>query len=201
MNRKFGATVAALALTTGLVACSEDEGDVTEVEATETNTVTASEDAGASGSESEGADASESEGADASESEGAGAGAADGDTTELTTKDGEKVVVPSKAANAQEELGLGNWGDPISVETKDDGATLIEYDADKNIVYSEETGAVPLVGMIAETWKKDGGLDNEIGLPLKAEDKRDDNNGWIQDFQNGTIEWLEENGEFGAKIS
>lgn len=195
MNRKFGATVAALALTTGLVACSEGEGDVTEVEATETNTVTASEDAGASGSESEGADASESEGA------GAGAGAADGDTTELTTKDGEKVVVPSKAANAQEELGLGNWGDPISAETKDNGATLIEYDADKNIVYSEETGAVPLVGMIAETWKKDGGLDNEIGLPLKAEDKRDDNNGWIQDFQNGTIEWLEENGEFGAKIS
>lgn len=189
MNRKFGATVAALALTTGLVACSEGEGDVTEVEATETNTVTASEDAGASGSESEGADASKSE------------GAADGDTTELTTKDGEKVVVPSKAANAQEELGLGNWGDPISVETKDDGATLIEYDADKNIVYSEETGAVPLVGMIAETWKKDGGLENEIGLPLKAEDKRDDNNGWIQDFQNGTIEWLEENGEFGAKIS
>ena len=60
---------------------------------------------------------------------------------------------------------------------------------------------MPLVGMIAETWKKDGGLDNEIGLPLKAEDKRDDNNGWIQDFQNGTIEWLEENGEFGAKIS
>ena len=192
MNRKFGATVAALALSAGLVACSEGEGDVEEVEATETNTVT---------SAAEGADASESEGADASESEGAGAEGADGDTTELTTQSGEKVVVPSAAANATDELGLGNWGEPIAAETNDDGATLIEYDADKNIVYSEETGAVPLVGEIANTWKKEGGLNSEVGLPLKAEDKRDDNNGWIQDFQNGTIEWLEENGEFGAKIS
>lgn len=192
MNRKFGATVAALALSAGLVACSEGEGDVEEVEATETNTVT---------SAAEGADASESEGADASESEGAGAEGADGDTTELTTQSGEKVVVPSAAANATDELGLGNWGEPIAAETNDDGATLIEYDADKNIVYSEETGAVPLVGEIANTWKKEGGLNSEVGLPLKAEDKRDDNNGWIQDFQNGTIEWFEENGEFGPKIS
>ncbi len=192
MNRKFGATVAALALSAGLVACSEGEGDVKEVEATETNTVT---------SAAEDADASASEGADASESEGAGAAGADGDTTELTTQGGEKVVVPSAAANATDELGLGNWGDPIAAETNEDGATLIEYDADKNIVYSEETGAVPLVGEIANTWKKEGGLNSEVGLPLKAEDKRDDNNGWIQDFQNGTIEWLEENGEFGAKIS
>lgn len=192
MNRKFGATVAALALSAGLVACSEGEGDVEEVEATETNTVTsAAEDTAA-----EGADASESEGADASESEGA-----DGDTTELTTQGGEKVVVPSAAANATDELGLGNWGEPIAAETNEDGATLIEYDADKNIVYSEETGAVPLVGEIANTWKKEGGLNSEVGLPTKAEDKREDNNGWIQDFQNGTIEWLEENGEFGPKIS
>lgn len=195
MNRKFGATVAALALSAGLVACSEGEGDVEEVETTETNTVTsAAEDTAA-----EGADASESEGADASE--GAGAEGADGDTTELTTQSGEKVVVPSAAANATDELGLGNWGEPIAAETNDDGATLIEYDADKNIVYSEETGAVPLVGEIANTWKKEGGLNSEVGLPLKAEDKRDDNNGWIQDFQNGTIEWFEENGEFGPKIS
>ena len=192
MNRKFGATVAALALSTGLVACSEGEGDVKEVEATETNTVTSS--AAADDTATESASASESEGADAG-------AAADGDTTELTTQDGEKVVVPSAAANAPEELGLGNWGDPFNVETNDDGATLIEYDAEKNIVYSEETGAVPLVGEIAKTWKKDGGLKNEIGLPTKAEDKRSDDNGWIQDFQNGTIEWLEENGEFGAKIS
>ena len=199
MNRKFGATVAALALSAGLVACSDGEGDVDEVEATETNTVTsAAEDTAAEDTATEDVDASESEGADASDAEGAGA---EGDTTELTTQDGEKVVVPSAAANATEELGLGNWGEPIAAETNDDGATLIEYDADKNIVYSEETGAVPLVGEIANTWKKEGGLNSEVGLPTKAEDKRDDNNGWIQDFQNGTIEWFEENGEFGPKIS
>lgn len=193
MNRKIGASIAALALTTGLVACSSDEGDTTEVEATETSVETVtSETADASGSESA------SESADASGSESAGA---EGDTVELTTQDGEKVVVPAAAANAPEELGLGNWGDPYNVETTEDGKTLIEYDADKNIVYSKETGAVPLVGEIANTWKKDGGLKNEIGLPKKAEEKRSDDNGWIQEFENGTIEWLEENGEFGAKIS
>ncbi|WKK61223.1 hypothetical protein QYQ98_09430 [Corynebacterium sp. P3-F1] len=185
MNRKFGAAAAAIALSAGLVACSNDEGDVKEVEATETDTATVT----SATAESETA---------ASEAD---AAAADGETTEITTQDGEKVVVPAAAANAPEELGLGNWGDPFNVETTEDGATLIEYDAEKNIVYSEETGAVPLVGEIAKTWKKDGGLKNEIGLPLKAEDKRSDDNGWIQEFQNGTIEWLEENGEFGAKIS
>lgn len=194
MNRKFAATAAAIALSTSLVACSNDEAEVNEVEATETNTATVTSATAAGDTATESASASES--ADAS-----GAAAADGETTEITTQDGEKVVVPAAAANAPEELGLGNWGDPFNVETTDDGATLIEYDAEKNIVYSEETGAVPLVGEIAKTWKKDGGLKNEIGLPLKAEDKRSDDNGWIQEFQNGTIEWLEENGEFGAKIS
>lgn len=191
MNRKFGATVAAIALSTSLVACSNDEGDVNEVEATETDTATVTS------ASAEDSAASES----ASETDATDAAAAEGETTEITTQDGEKVVVPAAAAKAPEELGLGNWGDPFNVETTEDGATLIEYDAEKNIVYSEETGAVPLVGEIAKTWKKDGGLKNEIGLPLKAEDKRSDDNGWIQEFQNGTIEWLEENGEFTAKIS
>lgn len=196
MNRKFAATAAAIALSTSLVACSNDEGDVAEVEATETNTATATSATAEGDTATESASESASESADAS-----GAAAADGETTEITTQDGEKVVVPAEAANAPEELGLGNWGDPFNVETTEDGATLIEYDAEKNIVYSAETGAVPLVGEIAKTWKKDGGLKNEIGLPLKAEDKRSDDNGWIQEFQNGTIEWLDENGEFGAKIS
>lgn len=192
MNRKFAATAAAIALSTSLVACSNDEAEVNEVEATETNTATVT----SATAEGDTATESASESATASD-----AAAADGDTAEITTQDGKKVVVPAAAANAPEELGLGNWGDPFNVETTEDGATLIEYDAEKNIVYSAETGAVPLVGEIAKTWKKDGGLKNEIGLPLKAEDKRSDDNGWIQEFQNGTIEWLEENGEFGAKIS
>lgn len=194
MNRKFGAAAAAIALSAGLVACSNDEADVNEVEATETDTATVT--SATAESETAASEATDAEATDASD-----AAAAEGETTEITTQDGEKVVVPAAAANAPEELGLGNWGDPFNVETTEDGATLIEYDAEKNIVYSEETGAVPLVGEIAKTWKKDGGLKNEIGLPLKAEDKRSDDNGWIQEFQNGTIEWLEENGEFGAKIS
>jgi len=191
MNRKFAASAAAIALSASLVACSNDEGEVEEVEATETNVATVT----SATAEGDTATESASDSADATD-----AAAADGETTEITTQDGEKVVVPAAAANAPEELGLGNWGDPFNVETTEDGATLIEYDAEKNIVYSEETGAVPVVGEIAKVWKKDGGLKNEIGLPLKVEDKRSDDNGWIQEFQNGTIEWLEENGEFTAKI-
>nr|VDG62831.1 LGFP repeat [Streptococcus thermophilus] len=190
MNRKLGASVAALALATGLAACSDDadnaEGNVEEVEATETNTETVTEE-----TDAEGAGADEN-------AEGEGE---DGETVEITTQDGETVLVPAAAHQAAEENSGGNWGDPFNVESREDGTTLIEYDADKNIVYSEETGGVPLVGEIANTWKEEGGLDAEIGLPTEAEEKRSDDNGWIQNFQNGTIEWLEENGEFGAKIS
>ena len=181
INRKLGASVAALALATSLAACSDDadnaDGNVEEVEATETNVETVTEETDAEG-----------------EGE-------DGETVEITTQDGESVLVPAAAQEAAEEHSGGNWGDPFNVESREDGTTLIEYDAEKNIVYSEETGAVPVVGEISKTWKEEGGLDAEVGLPTAPEEKRSDDNGWIQDFQNGTIEWLEENGEFGAKIS
>ena len=190
MNRKLGASVAALALATGLAACSDDadnaDGNVKEVEATETNVETVTE-----GAEADDAAADETT---------AGEGE-DGETVEITTQDGESVLVPAAAQEAAEEHSGGNWGDPFNVESREDGTTLIEYDADKNIVYSEETGGVPLVGEIANTWKEEGGLDAEVGLPTAPEEKRSDDNGWIQEFQNGTIEWLEENGEFTAKIS
>lgn len=187
MNRKLGASVAAVALAAGLVACSNDEGDVTEVEATETNVETVT---------SEAADASASDAADASDEN-----AADGDTVELTTEGGEKVLVPAAAANATEELGLGDWGDPVEVESRDDGTTLIEYASDKMIAYSEDGGAVPIIGEISRVWKEQGGLDSDLGLPKAAESVRSDGNGWIQEFANGTIEWLEENGEFTENIS
>lgn len=190
MNRKIGASVAALALATSLVACSDNadnadtDGNVEEVEVTETNMETVTE-----------------ETATESAAEDTAAADAEGETVEITTQDGEKVLVPAEAAKAGEEYGMNNWGDPFNVESREDGTTLIEYDAEKNIVYSEETGAYPVVGEIAKTWKENGGLDNEIGLPVEAESKRSDDNGWIQKFQNGTIEWLEENGAFTAKIS
>ena len=137
MNRKLGASVAALALATGLAACSDDadnaDGNVKEVEATETNVETVTE-----GAEADDAAADETT---------AGEGE-DGETVEITTQDGESVLVPAAAQEAAEEHRGGNWGDPFNVESREDGTTLIEYDADKNIVYSEETGGVPLVGEI-----------------------------------------------------
>lgn len=189
MNRKLGASIAAVALTTTLVACGNDESgnNVEEVQVTETNITTETATDGS-------ADADKSTEADSDAD-------ADGETAELTTQDGEKVLVPAAAAKAADEVGMDNWGDPFNVESREDGTTLIEYDADKNIVYSKKTGAVPIVGEISNTWKAEGGLDAEVGLPTEPEEVREDGNGWIQNFENGTIEWLSENGEFTAKIN
>ena len=173
MNRKITASATALALAVSLAACSNDEGEADKVEATET--------------------AAEGTVTDVVEE--------DTGTVELTTQDGTKVLVPAGAANATEELGLGDWGEPVKVESRQDGTTLIEYDGGKNIIYTADGGPVALVGEIARVWKENGGLDNEIGLPTDAESERDDKNGWIQEFQNGTIEWLEENGVFGERVS
>ncbi len=126
---------------------------------------------------------------------------ASNDTVELTTQDGTKVLVPAKAANATETLGLRDWGEPVTVESRQDGTTLISYDGGQNIVYNPETGPVALVGEIARVWKEHGGLDAEIGVPTGAEKKLEDGTGWTQEFQHGTIEWVQENGSFVERVS
>ena len=52
--------------------------------------------------------------------------------------------------------------------------------------------------MIGETWKEDGALGNEVGLPTAGETEIE--GGWEQTFTNGTIQWTQdEGGEFSAK--
>lgn len=181
MNRKFGASIAALALATGLAACSDNADDqaTEEVMETETNVEVETSQVELESEEAE----------------------ADEETTEITLQDGSTVLVPTAALEAGDEVGLDNWGDPINAENKGD-KWLLEYDAEKNIAYSPETGAQPIVGEIASFWKENGGLDyEEIGMPTAGEVKTDDNDGWTQEFENGTIDWVEEQGEFVANVN
>ena len=54
--------------------------------------------------------------------------------------------------------------------------------------------------MIAETWMSEGGLDAPVGLPTSDEQRVD--NGWTQEFSNGSISWLSDHqGTFSATVS
>ncbi|GAB3086781.1 LGFP repeat-containing protein [Corynebacterium aquatimens] len=183
--RTFGAAAAALALSAGLVACGDDKGETTttetsvvETEATETNvetnTVTPSEDADAAGADAE------------------------GETVEVETQDGEKVLVPAELKKSMDDIERDNWGTPFKVVNEDD-KYLVEYDAEKNVVYSKETGGIKLVGEIARVWKEGGALANPIGIPVEAEAKNADDNGWSQKFENGTISWMVKDGKWTAE--
>ncbi|KAA8730844.1 LGFP repeat-containing protein [Corynebacterium tuscaniense] len=184
MNRKIAASVTALALAVSLAACSNEGDDQEDKNTTATETTSSSE----SGTAEADNDTAEND-------------AADSDTVELTTKDGKKVLVPAKAANATDELGLKDWGEPVTVESREDGTTFIAYDGGNNIVYTPKVGPVAIVGEIARVWKEQGGLDSEIGAPTSTEKALADGTGWAQEFQNGTIEWREENGVFAEHIS
>lgn len=120
------------------------------------------------------------------------------DTTEVESVDGETLTIPAAAAAAGEEA---DFGAPESVDEGPDGQTLVTYADGNHIIYSEETGAQPLVGMIAETWVEEGGFDASVGLPTSPERESDDRAGWTQEFTNGTISWVADDaGEFEADI-
>ena len=111
---------------------------------------------------------------------------------------GEEEVSADLAAAIEEKQA--EWGDVQSVESSDKG-TLATFEGGKHLVYSEETGAQPVIGKIAETWVNEGGLDASVGLPTNPEADATDANGWTQEFSNGTISWTEgEDGQFKADI-
>lgn len=174
--RKFAAGTAALALSATLVSCSDSGsgGDGGETSASETTSSAAEE----SGTEESG------ESTEAA-------------STQVNTADGNTVLVSTALAEEIDAVS-GDWGQPESVEESDAGS-VATFAEGHMLVYSEETGAQPLVGMIGQTWQNDGGLSNPIGLPTAAEQRNEESSGWSQEFQNGTIEWVRgEDGEFTA---
>ena len=184
ISRKLLASAAALSLATGLVACS-DEGESTDgttvVEETATEVDTATETAGADASED--ADATASEDADA-----------EGDTTEIATADGETVMAPSGLAAAIDKYADPAWGEPASIEETANG-WIVSYDGEHYVTWNENTGGAPMWGEIANEWIN-GNHEDALGFPLEAETPLPSESGWIQEFENGTIEWTR--GEDGA---
>ncbi|MDN5581529.1 MAG: LGFP repeat-containing protein [Corynebacterium sp.] len=180
LKRTFTA-VAAGGLLLGAAACSDDDSDsVSDASsAAESGAAEASDAMG--GSESTEAESTESESAEGSEGSG---------DTEL----------PEGLQAAYDEAGgeQGEWGAVQNVESAD-GATLATFD--NGWAVENDSGEVtPLIGMIGETWANDGGLENEIGLPT-APESGDAMQGWTQQFENGTISWMQdEDGTWDADV-
>ncbi|MEJ6550229.1 hypothetical protein PQI66_11815 [Corynebacterium sp. USCH3] len=170
INLKRTATViAAGTLVLGTAACSDDDSSDT---ASETS---ATVESGSTSTEAADGAATTS---DASESE------AEGDSnTEL----------PEGLQSAYDEAGgeHGDWGAVTDVESSD-GATLATFE-NGWAVENADGDVIPLIGKIGETWTDDGGLDNEIGLPTGPE-SGDAMQGWTQQFENGTIAWMQDDG-------
>lgn len=117
-------------------------------------------------------------------------------TTSIESADGAMIEVPAAVA---EEASDAGFSAPTSVETGPEGSTLVTF-PEGLIVNSEATGTYRVVGMIAETWLGEGGLNAAVGLPTGDEETLD--NGWSQQFSNGVISWIDDGtGAFGAEIS
>ena len=123
-------------------------------------------------------------------------GAASGEMKKINTPAGE-VEVPAALASAIDEKSA-EWGDVQDVENSENGS-LATFAEDKLIAFNEESGAQPIIGKIAETWKSEGGLANKVGLPTAPEQA--EGNGWVQEFTNGTIKWMKgESGQYEATV-
>lgn len=196
ITRRFTAGLAAASLSLALVACSDAEdaansaGDAAKSAANE-----ATEKAGSAVADATGAKGSESESEGADASEGA-AGKDSGEKKTISTPAGD-FEVPAAFASAIEEKA-GEWGDVQSIENTDAGS-LATFAEDKLLAFNEESGAQPIIGKIAETWKGDGGLANKVGLPTAPEQA--EGNGWVQKFTNGTIKWMKgASGQYEATV-
>lgn len=201
ITRGLMSGVAAAALSVSLVACSEADdaadkaGDAAE-QATDAAGDAKDKAGDAKDKAGDAADDAKDKAGDAKDkageakdkaSEKAG-DAKDGEMTDVVTADGSKEV-PAKLAEAIDEH-KDTWGAIQTVEQKGDKFLATFDDDSNNLVYSEDTGVVELVGQIGETWKAQGGIDSEIGLPTAEETKATEGTGWTQEFENGTISWL-----------
>lgn len=208
LRTRILAGTAAVTLSFGVVSCSEAEdaansasdaaGSATSAAGSAVNEATKSNDSGEAG-ESSAADSSDSadsaDGTATNEGDSADGSGAEGETTEVEAADGSMITIPSAVAAAAEKAGFTV---PESIEEGTDGQSLVTY-AEGLIANSEESGAQPVVGKIAETWLGEGGLASSIGLPTGPEEATD--NGWTQEFTSGVINWMDDgSGNFTADV-
>ena len=203
MTRRIAGGFAAVTLSVALVACSDAEDTANDAKDTAGSVAADASDAAgsavdeATSEKDKDAESSESEDADGSESE--DADSKDGDTKTVSTANGDQEV-PAALASAIEEK-KAEWGDVQSVESSDKGS-LATFDGGNLLAMAKDGDeAQPIVGKIAETWKEQGGLDAEVGLPKAAEEKATEGKGWTQQFDNGVISWLQdESGKFTSSV-
>ncbi|MGP6173684.1 LGFP repeat-containing protein [Corynebacterium sp. A21] len=146
----------------------------------------------------EGADSSEGAGsADGADGADSGAGEGSGGSTEVEAADGSMLTVPTSVVSAAEQAGFSA---PTAIEEGPNGESLVTFE-EGYIVNSEEGGAQPLIGMIAETWIGEGGLTAGVGLPTAPEEANAEGTGWTQEFTQGVINWVNDgSGNFSADI-
>lgn len=208
MTRRIAGGFAAATLSVALVACSDAEDAADDAKDTAGSvaadaTDTAGSAAAEATSKDDADDADDSEDAEASDSEDADdqddADDKDGATKSIATANGD-VDVPADFASAIEEK-KAEWGDVKSIEQGDDDEFLANFDNGNLLTFDDDEGAQPIVGKIAETWKEQGGLDSEVGLPKAAEEKAAQGKGWTQQFDDGVISWIQdESGKFTSSV-
>ena len=205
MTRRIVGGFAAATLSVALVACSDAEDAANDAKDTAGSVAAdATDAAGSAAAEATSKDdADDSEDAEASDSEDADDqdDAADkgGATKSIATANGD-VDVPADFASAIEEK-KAEWGDVKSIEQGDDDEFLANFDNGNLLTFDDDEGAQPIVGKIAETWKEQGGLDSEVGLPKAAEEKAAQGKGWTQQFDDGVISWIQdESGKFTSSV-
>lgn len=193
ISRRVVAGLAAATLSFGVVACSDAENaanDAKDTAGSAANEVTGSNDDDAD-------DKADDKGDDADDN------GANGDKKTVTTAAGEKEVSADFASAIEDKTS--EWGEPKDI-TEGENGSVATFDDDKLLAYSEETGAQPVIGKIAETWTAEGGVDSKVGLPTAPEQRDDDDDdgfeGWKQSFTNGAIEWDydDDHGQYEADI-
>ena len=203
MTRRIAGGFAAATLSVALVACSDAEDAANDAKDTAGSVAADATDAAGSAaaeatSKDDADDADASEGADASDDKD-DADDKGGATKSIATANGD-VDVPADFASAIEEK-KAEWGDAKSIEQGDDDEFLANFDNGNLLTFDDDEGAQPIVGKIAETWKEQGGLDSEVGLPKAAEEKAAQGKGWTQQFDNGVISWIQdESGKFTSSV-
>lgn len=203
MARRIAGGFAAATLSVALVACSDAEDAANDAKDTAGSVAADATDAAGSAaaeatSKDDADDADASEGADASDDKD-DADDKGGATKSIATANGD-VDVPADFASAIEEK-KAEWGDVKSIEQGDDDEFLANFDNGNLLTFDDDEGAQPIVGKIAETWKEQGGLDSEVGLPKAAEEKAAQGKGWTQQFDNGVISWIQdESGKFTSSV-
>lgn len=203
MTRRIAGGFAAATLSVALVACSDAEDAADDAKDTAGSVAADATDAAGSAaaeatSKDDADDADASEGADASDDKD-DADDKGGATKSIATANGD-VDVPADFASAIEEK-KAEWGDVKSIEQGDDDEFLANFDNGNLLTFDDDEGAQPIVGKIAETWKEQGGLDSEVGLPKAAEEKAAQGKGWTQQFDDGVISWIQdESGKFTSSV-